>query len=64
VDEKHIATWVYYTYRDHKDLPKWLEKDLDHAKEVLGVPTTPSLTVEEVRAWLETENLNYFQNDA
>lgn len=33
----HIATWVYYTYRDHKALPKWLRDDLDYAKHVLGI---------------------------
>jgi hypothetical protein len=33
----HIATWVYYTYRDHKRLPQWLQNDLDYAKHVLGI---------------------------
>jgi hypothetical protein len=35
--ERHIATWVYYTYRDNKNLPKCIQKDLDRAKEILGV---------------------------
>ena len=37
MNKKHIATWVYYTYRDHKDLPAWLQMDLDYAKVILGI---------------------------
>jgi hypothetical protein len=37
MNEKHVAMWVYYTYRWHKDLPKWLQNDLERAKEILGV---------------------------
>ena len=35
--ERHIATWVYYTYRYNDNLPKGVQKDLDRAKEILGI---------------------------
>ena len=37
MNEKHVAMWVYYTYRWHKDLPKWLQKDLERSKKILGI---------------------------
>lgn len=39
MNEKHVAMWVYYTYRYHKDLPKWLQKDLERSKKILGIIT-------------------------
>jgi len=35
--EKHIANWVYWTYRDLKVKPKWLERDFQKAKVILGI---------------------------
>lgn len=45
MNEKHVAMWVYYTYRYHKDLPKWLQKDLEKAKEILGIEQPETLVV-------------------
>lgn len=35
--EKHIANWVYWTYRDLKVKPQWLERDFEKAKVILGI---------------------------
>ena len=35
--EKHVANWVYWTYRDLKVKPQWLERDFEKAKVILGI---------------------------
>ena len=35
--EKHVANWVYWTYRDLKVKPQWLERDFEKAKLILGI---------------------------